>query len=98
MPAVDIDEGLVYAGAAEPGAALPPIEFVPIAREWTRMIIAGGLALLLALCVLSSFWYVKWGLGDSADRDSLLNLIFTPLIGLLSAVTGFYFGERKSSD
>ena len=54
-------------------------------REWTRMIIAGGLVGLLALGVLSSFWYVKWGLGDSADRDSLLNLFFNPLIGLLSA-------------
>jgi hypothetical protein len=90
--------GIVHLGAAEPAGLQVPAEFEPVAREWTRSIIAGGLVLLLAVCIVGSFWYTKWGLGQATERDDLLKLVFTPLIGLLSAITGFYFGERKGAD
>lgn len=93
-----VGPGIVYAGASEPAGVLPADEFVPLQREWTRSVIAGGLVALLAICVVASFWYTKWGLGEPTERDDLLKLVFTPLISLLSAVTGFYFGERKSGE
>jgi hypothetical protein len=93
MPVYETGEGQVYLGAAAGGDV--PVDFVPVAREWTRILIAGGLVALLTLTIVASFWYVNWHLGTAADREGLLNVIFTPLIGLLGAVTGFYFGERK---
>jgi hypothetical protein len=90
--------GVINLGAAEPAGLQIAGGFEPLAREWTRTIIAGGLVFLLAVCIVASFWYMKWGLGQATERDDLLKLLFTPLIGLLSAVTGFYFGERKSGD
>jgi hypothetical protein len=84
------DKGLSGIG---PGERYDPSR----AREWMRGGIAGALLAILAVTVLLPWLVVakKWLEVD--DLESLLSTILTPLVGLVGAVTGFYFGERSSS-
>jgi hypothetical protein len=66
-------------------------------REWMRGVIAIGLLaciLVVLITVLAALWYRK---ANMQELTSLMNLTFVPVITLLSAATGFYFGQRSTS-
>jgi hypothetical protein len=67
-------------------------------REQKRGLIA--LVLVFSLCgiIVLAFAFVFVMPGSSANIDalkSLLEIIFAPIVGLVGAVTGFYFGEKS---
>ena len=67
-------------------------------REKKRGIIA--LVLVSALCgiIVLAFLYMFIFPAASTDIEalkSLLEIIFAPIVGLVGAVTGFYFGEKS---
>jgi hypothetical protein len=65
-------------------------------RENMRGFLAGSLVLLLATVVMASFLQ-QW---IHPDRDKGLhewmNLVFSPLVALVGAATGFYFGAQSA--
>lgn len=67
-------------------------------REHKRGVIA--LILVSALCgiILLAFAFIFFSPDASTNLDvlkSVLEIIFAPIVGLVGAVTGFYFGERS---
>ncbi len=66
--------------------------------DWTRLALAGGLLLILAVLTLGAFWYVAVYPSRESAIEALLKLVFTPVIGLVGSVVGFYFGSRSASD
>jgi hypothetical protein len=80
-------------------AGLAPLQLapIPLQREQRRGQIALLLIALLIVVIVTSF-IMLWLL--PADRfDSLMELlqiIFAPIIGLVGAVTGFYYGGGMS--
>jgi hypothetical protein len=73
--------------------AAPPLSFSTIPPEWWREIarasLAVGLMLLLGLVLVI---VLNKPAGDAKD---LLGQVLAPLIALLGAATGFYYGEKK---
>lgn len=63
-------------------------------REKVRGKIAIWLLTLLILMVVFSFVSIAFKWMDIPTLKSLVEIFFTPLIGLVSAVTGFYYGEK----
>lgn len=86
----------------EPGA-LP----VPLATEvvgptatladWTRVALAGSLVGLLIILTLGTGWFAVDYPGKEKYIESFLKLVFTPIVGLVGSVVGFYFGSRATS-
>lgn len=78
----------------------PTLEKYSIARyrEWTRAAIAGFFLLIIASVVIVSFLSV-FKPTDTVNvplLEKLLDVLFGPLITLVSAATGFYFGSRSN--
>lgn len=66
-----------------------PLEPLESRREWTRAALASGLMALLAAVILIIL------LTKSAqDAKELLGLVMAPLVGLVGAATGFYYGGK----
>lgn len=66
-------------------------------REWTRGIIASFLLIILAGVITASFCVV-FKAKDQVNEalfEKILTIVFGPLIALVSAATGFYFGSRS---
>ena len=91
---------------AEPGESLPPPapglplpSAIPVEqqREALRGRIAAWLLAILGFIVVGSFVSLWFGWGETAALTDLLTLLFAPMIGLVGAVTGFYYGEKYSS-
>lgn len=66
-------------------------------RENVRSFVAKGLLLLLLGTVAVSFICLSAGWISKEDLKDLLTIVFGPIITLLGAVTGFYYGEKASS-
>lgn len=69
-------------------------------REIIRGKIATQLLWMLAGVLLLTFisiWFSKWLGMDSEMLRTVLTIIFGPLVTLVSAATGFYYGSRSSS-
>jgi hypothetical protein len=70
-------------------------------REWARSAIALTLVGVLAGIVILAFAYVLISLfllkafRDMEALKTLLQILFTPVVGLVGAATGFYFGEKS---
>lgn len=64
-------------------------------REQIRGYIALGLLALFMLIVFGSFLSLIFHWIPLNDLKEILTIIFGPLIALLSAVTGFYYGEQS---
>lgn len=67
-------------------------------REQKRGLIA--LILVSALCgiIVLAFAFIFFVPAANANIDilkSVLEIIFAPIVGLVGAVTGFYFGEKS---
>jgi len=79
----------------------PHAEKIPWSQDRTRETARGRIALallgILGFIIAGAFvtLWANWGTGD--EIDSLLTMIFAPVIGLVGAVTGFYFGEKSAS-
>lgn len=61
-------------------------------RERYRGLVAGVLLGLLTFTVSAaflSFWF-NWASQD--EIESLMTIVFAPIVGLVGAATGFYFG------
>lgn len=90
----DLDESqgdVAAAGLALPSKGEPwnPARY----RERTRGAIAGGLTLLVMLTVIATFITLWLDLATGEELRDILSLLFPPLIGLLGAATGFYYGR-----
>ena len=98
--------------AAVPMVALDQEKYDPAkAREGVRSELAKGLVLLLAVVVIGPYILILGGvICDAIGSDTpacnrlpgmtlkeATDTLLTPLVGLVGAVTGFYFGENKSS-
>lgn len=86
----------------EPGPARPSITTIPlpldVQREITRGRIAAALLAILGFLVAGSFVSLWFGWASSTELDALLTLLFAPVIGLVGAATGFYFGEKAGEE
>ncbi len=74
-----------------------PYRLTPEAkRENMRGLLAGWLVALLALVVMASFTE-QW-IHPELDKDlhEWMNLVFSPLVALVGAATGFYFGSNSA--
>jgi hypothetical protein len=80
-----------------PGLPEPAtIPFDPVKlREWMRAWVAIGLLIIL-LMTLALPWIAlaqQWVKVD--ELMDLLGVLIAPVVGLVGAVTGFYYGEQK---
>jgi hypothetical protein len=75
----------------------PAGERVAQQREFARQLIAvlivGSLFVIVVFSYLS-LWYKKDGMIIS-DITGVLDKLISPVVGIVGAVTGFYFGERQ---
>ena len=66
-------------------------------REKKRGLIALSLVAILCASVVLSFLFVFiFGKEDIEAIKAILEIIFAPIVGLVGAVTGFYFGEKQA--
>jgi hypothetical protein len=65
-------------------------------RERVRMLIAGFLLFSVLLFMTGSFLGLVFRKLSIEEFREFINSIFGPIMTLLSAVSGFYFGERSS--
>ena len=92
-------------GSGEQAASSPLLKLADSAynlsddRERKRGIIALSLVGILSLSVLLSFLFVfrSKTKDDIESIRAVLEIIFAPIVGLVGAVTGFYFGEKHAS-
>jgi hypothetical protein len=86
-PAEQMTEGLT---APAKGREWDPTKH----REWMRSALAIGLVINLPL-LLTVCAAMLWSQRASIDEMStFLGLVYTPIITLLGAAVGFYFGQR----
>jgi hypothetical protein len=61
------------------------------ARSWIAYILLGAVILMIISCFVAFLWF-----GRTADEiKNLGEFLFTPIIGLVGAVIGFYFGVER---
>ena len=95
------EEGDFTKEAASPDAAsagLSPIPTKPYDPEPEREGIRGSLAILLIsllIGVVAVSFFCLWLMPEKFENlKGLLELVFGPIIALVGAVTGFYFGGK----
>jgi Asp/Glu/hydantoin racemase len=94
-PALNLVEDEKGAPAAAVGTPQPGRRHT---IDSTRELIAGALVGLLAIVTLGAVVYVMASPGDEPAVEALLKLVFTPIIGLVGSVVGFYFGAQSEKD
>ncbi|HEY9418459.1 MAG TPA: hypothetical protein VIQ30_27155 [Pseudonocardia sp.] len=66
--------------------------------DQTREYLAYSVVGLLALLTLgSTTWVLIWPANEPAI-EAILKIVFTPVIGLVGSVVGFYFGAQTKKD
>jgi hypothetical protein len=98
-------EGLM-AVAAQPGMELPGLLSPKTGEAWnphkhlatSRRFIAHWLLAMLSGVLVVSWLSVILNLAAFEDVQALMTIVFAPMIGLVGAATGFYFGEKSSED
>lgn len=68
----------------------------PTITDWARVTLASSLVAILAILTLGTGWFVAVYPGKEPAIESFLKLVFTPIIGLVGSVIGFYFGSHMS--
>lgn len=63
-------------------------------REQARELIAKVLISTLVAIVVGSFGTIWFKLAPIADLKILLEIVFTPMIGVIGTILGFYYGAR----
>lgn len=85
----------------EPGAPPAPLTTGVVGSattlaDWTRVALAGSLVGLLAVLALGAGWFAVSYPSREPTIESFLKLVFTPVVGLVGSVVGFYFGSRTT--
>jgi hypothetical protein len=81
--------------AAAMAAGLPPISVhKALSRERVRNVVSLTIVFATLVCGVS---IVIAALLGSKHAHDIAQLVFTPLIGLLGAIVGFYFGGQDST-
>lgn len=87
---------------AEPQAPVRPLGTPETARydpaktrEWTRVFLAGTLVFILAIVVIAPLIMLGGKCVTIADLKELLTILVSPVVALVGAAVGFYFGERS---
>jgi len=82
--------------SAPPPSVSPGPEYDPAQhREWVRGFLAGALLFILFFVVVAAFATIWFGKGANGALSDLMKLIFAPLVALVGAATGFYYGTRE---
>lgn len=64
-------------------------------REWTRVFLSGTLVFILAIVVIAPL-IMLWGKWATiTDLKELLTILVSPVVALVGAAVGFYFGEKS---
>jgi hypothetical protein len=66
-------------------------------REHVRAGIAYALIGLLIVIILFSFALLLFSSKSFDEIKGMLELLLAPVVGLVGAVTGFYYGEKAKS-
>ncbi len=91
----DLGDEFVENKDPQGGAPAVVTTSIEASRETTRAWLAGGLTALLATVVLLiTAGLIFWDL-PSQDAQDMLSLLLAPLVGLVAAATGFYYGQKK---
>jgi hypothetical protein len=98
-------EGLTPIESA-PGTELPGLQPPTAGEAWnagkhlatSRRFIAHWLLAMLSGLLLMSWTSLLLSLAAFEDVQALMTIVFAPLVGLVGAATGFYFGEKSSED
>lgn len=96
----DITVEPAQAGPRTPVIAAPALtpgqqQNIPWLRERARLILAGSLIAILFLVVFFAFVTIWRDEYDAAMVGDLLKLVFAPLVALVGAATGFYYGTKQ---
>jgi hypothetical protein len=91
---------------AKPGTELPGLLPPTTGEAWnpgkhlatSRRFIAHWLLAMLSGILFVSWLTVILSLAAFEDVQALMTIVFAPMIGLVGAATGFYFGEKSSED
>jgi len=65
-------------------------------QEQIRGWVTVGLATLLGLVILAAFVTIWFRPASVENLESLLTIVFGPLVALVSAATGYYFGGKSN--
>lgn len=66
-------------------------------RERWRGKVAAGLLGMLGFIIVGSFVSLWFNWARQTELEALLTIIFAPVIGLVGAVTGFYYGAQSGT-
>jgi hypothetical protein len=84
--------------SASPSPAFETIKYDPAPqRESVRGRIALFLIILMAATILGSFAILWFHPDRDKELHELLSLIFGPLVALVGAATGYYFGSQAAT-
>lgn len=70
---------------------------LPKHREWQRTIVSVGLLFALLFIIIASFVTLWIGDGSDTTLKDLLQIVYAPLLGIVGAAIGFYFGQRPNA-
>jgi hypothetical protein len=86
----------------EPSAPARPLSYPAFSAARTvtvtRIWLAGSLVGVLAVLTLGTAWFVVRDPKAEPAVEAFLKLVFTPIIGLVGSVVGFYFGAQSGKD
>jgi hypothetical protein len=86
----------------EPSAPARPLSYPAFSAARTvavtRIWLAGSLVGVLAVLTLGTAWFVVRDPKTEPAIEAFLKLVFTPIIGLVGSVVGFYFGAQSGKD
>ena len=69
----------------------------PTFTDWARISLAGALLAVLAVLTLGTGWFVAVYPAKEGAIVNFLKLVYTPIVGLVGSVVGFYFGSRAAA-
>lgn len=85
----NVDEEFKEEEEPKPGTLVVSVGPLESRREWTRAALAGGLMTLLAAVIL-----IILLTRPAQEAKDLLGVVIAPLVGLVGAATGFYYGGK----
>ena len=93
----DLEEGLNLGSSIEPSTAYLAVPYDPLKeRENVRGAVALLLIGLMAATIVASFILLWIHPDRSRELHDLLALVFGPLVALVGAATGYYFGAQAA--
>lgn len=96
---VDADGKTREISLSQAAQAFNLTEHVARRREWSRTILAGFIIGSLVFIVVGAF-ITLWMNKETTINDlrEMVHVLIGPTIGIVGAVLGFYFGEKRVGD